>query len=298
MIEDNFVAPQDIWHSLDRAQRDAAYDNNAAATDVAAWREARDKAALAFRAAHPRHLDVPYGDKPRTVLDLFPAADPQAPCLMFIHGGYWQRNRHQDFAGYVESLVQAGWSAVLPSHTLAPDASLTTIVSEIGQALDWLSAHGTERGVTGPLVIAGWSAGAHLAAMHLGHRRVAAGLAISGVYDLGPLRETGLDDALKLQEDEVAALSPLRLPVIRKPLAIAYGENELAALVHDSRRLHARRVAAGASGPLLPVAGADHFSVLDALRRPGGELVRAAEALLGSQSVPSRATRVASRRSP
>ena len=106
--------------------------------------------------------------------------------------------------------------------------------------------------------------------MHLGHRLVAAGLAISGVYDLRPLRDTALNDPLKLSDEEIATLSPLRSPPTPKPLAIAYGTCELPALVHDSRELHALRSAAHAPGPLLPIAGADHFSILEELRRPGG----------------------------
>jgi hypothetical protein len=54
----------------------------------------------------------------------------------------------------------------------------------------------------------------------------------------------------------------------------------LPALVHDARNLHALRSAVHAPGPLLPVAGADHFSILGELRRPGGLLVRAARDLL------------------
>ena len=139
---------------------------------------------------------------------------------------------------------------------------------------------GRRTGVAGPVALAGWSAGAQLAALHLGHRLVAAGLAISGVYDLRPLRDTALNDALKLSDEEIATLSPLRLPPTLKPLAIAYGTAELPALVHDSRALHALRSAAHAPGPLLPIAGADHFSILEELRRPGGELVRAAQRLI------------------
>ena len=126
------------------------------------------------------------------------------------------------------------------------------------------------------MLLSGWSAGGHLTAMGLSHPAVAAGLAISGVYELGPIRDTYLNEALQLDDAEIAALSPLRLPVVGKTLAIAYGTKELPALVADSRDLHAMRAAAHCAGPLLPVAGADHFTILDALRRPEGELARAA----------------------
>ena len=62
-----------------------------------------------------------------------------------------------------------------------------------------------------------------------------AGLAISGVFELGPIRDTYLNEKLRLTDSEIETLSPLRLPMINKPLAIAYGTAELPPLVADSR---------------------------------------------------------------
>jgi arylformamidase len=273
-------APQQVWASLDQARRNAAYDNNAAVANSAALIEARNAASARYRKAHPAGLDIPYAAGARTAFDLYPASAAQAPCLVFIHGGYWQRNSRELFAAFAEGLSLAGWSVVMPGYTLAPEANLTTIVKEIGAALDWLADHGSAHGVAGRVVLAGWSAGAHLAVLHLGHRTVAAGLAVSGVYDLRPLRDTVLNNALKLSDEEIATLSPLTLPPTPKPLAIAYGTCELPALVCDSRRLHALRSGAHAPGPLLPIAGADHFTILEELRRPGGQLVGAAQRLI------------------
>lgn len=268
------------WDALDQAARDAAYDNNRAVATSATQVEARNRASAAYRAAHAGALDIPYAGAARTAFDLYPSADPAAPCLVFIHGGYWQRNAREAFACFAEGPAAAGWSVAIPGYTLAPEMSLSGMFSEIGAALDWLGARGPTHGIAGPLVLAGWSAGAQLAALHLGHSSVTAGLAISGVYDLAPIRDTGLNQALQLTEVEIATLSPLRLPVTLKPLTLAYGTAELPALVHDSRNFHALRSAAHAPGPLLPVAGADHFSILDELRRPGGTLVRAARDLI------------------
>ena len=274
--------PRLDWDRLDQAARDAAYDNGRGVADSAAQIAARDRASAAYRAAHPDRLDVPYGPSARTALDLYPAADPGAPCLVFLHGGYWQRNARDAFACYAEGPALAGWSVAMPGYTLAPESSLAGIVAEIGASLDWLAAHGEAHGIAGPVVLAGWSAGAQLAAWHLAHPRVAAGLAISGVYELAPIRETYLNAALRLTDAEIRDLSPLRRPVVAKPMTVAYGTRELPALVHDARRLHALRSAAHAPGTLLPVAGADHFSILDGLRRPAGGLVRAAGDLLGA----------------
>jgi acetyl esterase/lipase len=270
------------WATLTKAERSAAYDNNGAVKNSAELIAARNAAAKAYRAANPQGLDVPYGDGQRQKFDLFPASDPAAPCLVFIHGGYWQRNSREDFAHYAAGIRAHGWSAALPSHSLAPDVTLTEIVAEIGKALDWLGEKGASHGIAArEVVVSGWSAGAQLTAMSLGHPLVTAGLAISGVYELGPIRDTGLNDKLNLSDEELKTLSPLRLPVVDKPMAIAYGSRELPALVGDARALHEKRASAHAAGALIPVPGADHFTILEHLHKPDGILVSAALGLIG-----------------
>ena len=264
------------WGCLSRAERDAAYDNTKAVTDSPALMAERNAASAAFRAEWPGTLDIAYGPAERQRWDIFPAADPAAPCFVFIHGGYWQRNRREDFCCVGAGLRAQGWSVALPGYTLAPDATMTEIVAEIDAALDWLGRSGADHGIAGPVLLSGWSAGGHLTAMGLRHDRVAAGLAISGVYELGPIRDTVLDEKCHITDAEIVALSPLRLPVVAKPLAIAYGTRELPALIADSRHLHAKRAAAHLTGALIPVAQANHFTILDELRRPDGMLVRAA----------------------
>jgi acetyl esterase/lipase len=269
-----------FWAGASPAERSAAYDNAGAVRDSPALIAARNAEAAPFRAARAGHLDLRYGASERTAWDLFPAQEASAPCLVLIHGGYWQRNRREDFCAFTAGALERGWSAALPGYTLAPEASLTQIVGEIRAALDWLAAHGAEHGIAGKVVLSGWSAGGHLTAMTLDHPLVAAGLAISGIFELAPIRETDLDEKLSLSEAELAALSPMRLPVVRKPLAIAYGSGELPELRRQSRDFHALRAEAHAPGALIPVSGADHFRILEALKAPDGELLRAADELL------------------
>ncbi|QCI68911.1 alpha/beta hydrolase [Phreatobacter stygius] len=263
-----------------QAERDAAYNNGAA---VPSWTEkfaVWTRQSADIRARHPATMDLPFGRRERTRLDLFPGHDPQAPCLVYFHGGYWQRNSREMFAVLGEGVAAHGWSVAIPGYTLAPEASLSDIVAECGAALDWLADEGPAQGVGGPLIVSGWSAGGHLAALALDHPAVAAGLAISGVFELAPLCDTYLDEKLKLTMIEVADLSPMRRPAVMKPLAIAYGGEELPQLVANSVGFHAARQRAGAPGPLIAVAGADHFSVLDELRGADGLLTRAALSLV------------------
>jgi len=265
------------WMDLTQAERDAAYNNAAAVPDSAALNAARREASVLYRNAHPYHLDVAYGDKPREMWDFYPAADSRAPCLVFIHGGYWQLNRREDFACIAEGVAAHGWSVALPGYTLAPQATLRDIVAEILSALDWLEAHRHAYGMLGKIILSGWSAGAQLAAIALAHNVASAALLISGVYELAPLRDTYLNERLNLSDREIAYFSPLRQPMVNRPVTIAYGTEELPALIEDAQKLHTARQLARCDSTLLPVEGANHFTILRQLMSPLGVLT--AEAL-------------------
>jgi len=213
------VDPRSIWNHLSQAARDAAYDNNAAVSNSVNLIAERNAASERMRAATTSHLDLPYGDRERTKIDIYPGKDGQKPCLVFIHGGYWQRNSRELFAMLVEGVAAHGWSVAIPGYSLAPEASLTQIVSEISQSLDWMAVNGRRYGVSGPVILSGWSAGGHLTVMALDHPRVAAGLAISGVYELAPIRDTGLKrvEAHGRRDRKLVAATPAREQQAARP---------------------------------------------------------------------------------
>ncbi|MXP63228.1 alpha/beta hydrolase [Roseomonas sp. M0104] len=242
-----------------------------AAERTAQW--AADSAAL--RIARPGKLDLPYASGEHRLWDLFPAVSPVAPCLVLLPGGPWGAGGHRTWGTLARGLLAHGWAAALPGHSPVPGASLTRIVRELHRALDWLNTQGPLHGVAGPVLVCGWGAGALLAALLLDHPRVAAGLGISGLYDLAPVEER-----LELSPLEVEALSPLRLPVVRKPLALAFGETEPPERQRSSRALHMLRQKEGGVGPLLPLPGLDEAGALEALEAPDGLLCHTACALI------------------
>jgi acetyl esterase/lipase len=258
------------WGRLSRAERDAAYNNSAAVADSPVLNAAREVASSVFRTTNQMHLDLRYGMRERNTWDLFPVPDPDAPCIVFIHGGYWQRNSREGFSVLGNGVRAHGWSVAMPSYTLTPNGSMTNIVDEIRAALVW-----TRDQMTGPIIVSGWSAGGHLTALVLDHPAVHAGLAISGIFELGPVRDTYLNEKARISDNEIETLSPLRHPVVPKPLAIAYGSAELPPLVADSRALHAKRAAAHAPGALIPGPGDNHFTIIGSLRQRDGLLTRA-----------------------
>ncbi len=268
--------PLSRWAFLSQEERNRAYNNAAAVSASSALIQARDQASASYRSTHNGTIDLSYGPGHRQAWDIYPGTAPSAPCLVFLHGGYWQMNGRENFACVAEGFAPHGWSVALPGFTLAPEANLEQIIAEIRTALGWLQDHVARYKLGNKIIVSGWSAGAHLAALALAHPLVSAGLAIAGVYELAPLRDTYLNAKLSLTDQQIETLSPARLPVVNKPLTIAYGSAELPTLIEEAQGFHQKRANAHAPGSLLPVPNANHYTILDELRNPSGLLTRAA----------------------
>lgn len=272
-----------IYRGMNRAELDAAYNNGEAVTDsqqwLARWREASER----VRARPEALLDIAYGERPRARLDYFPSGTMLPALFLFIHGGYWQRNEKEMFAFVAEGPLHHGIDVATVGYTLAPDASLTDIVGEIHQALDYLCAHADELGFDCErLYVGGWSAGGHLTAAAAAHPACAGGLPISGIFDLEPIALNYLNEKLRLTPAEIAALSPLRhLSQCQKPLRLAVGGNELPELKRQSELFARAASARDLTVQLTVLDGHHHFSILDELARPDGALTRELLALIG-----------------
>jgi acetyl esterase/lipase len=272
-----------LYRGMDRTALDAAYNNTAAVGQARRDRHLDDWARRsdALRRARGGRLDLPYGDGARQRLDVFPCGTPGAPTLLYIHGGYWQANDKEPYAFLGEGLLPAGFNLALVEYTLAPAARLDQIVAEVRAAVAFVIEHAGEHGGDGARVfVAGHSAGGHLTAMAMDDARVRGGVAISGIYDLEPIRLNYLNDKLGLDAAQVERLSPIRhLPAKAAPLVVTVGAGELPELVRQSAEYWAAWQRRRLPGRYLPLDRHDHFSILEELARPGGALLEAVKRL-------------------
>jgi arylformamidase len=194
--------------------------------------------------------------------------------------------RQGEFAFFAEGLLPLGINLAVIEYTLAPMARLERIVAEVRRSVRWLAEHLAEYGADpNRLYVAGNSAGGHLTAMTMPLPEVRGGIAISGIYDLEPIRLSYLNEKLALDTAEAERNSPVRhLPATAGELVVAYGTRELPELCRQSIEYARGWTERGLPGRLLPVDGADHFTILDALARPEGVLTRALLAMLGRTS--------------
>ena len=118
------------------------YNNRARVVDhpryLQSWRQRSE--AFRTRAQHAV-LDLAYGERPREVLDLFPAVPANAPVHVFIHGGYWQALDKNSFSYLAEMINANGETAVIVNYDLCPEVGIEQIILQTAQALSWVVAH-------------------------------------------------------------------------------------------------------------------------------------------------------------
>src|ERR1700742_3317105 len=205
-----FDAPD--WRKMSQEDRDLGLNNSVAVAGIVEMVAGWEQRSSDMCRRHSDHLDLRYGPRERNRIDFLRAAD-KAPTLLFIHGGYWQTRAKEVFTIFAEGPMAHGINVALIGYTLAPDATLDEIVAEIHAGIDYLAGQLAALGAEeSRLVVSGWSAGGHLTAMALSHPKVRAGLAISGIFDLEPIRHSYLNVKLGLDEAMSQRNSPMMQP--------------------------------------------------------------------------------------
>src|SRR5690606_36141629 len=148
--------------------------------------------------------------------------------------------------------------------------------------VDWLA---TKEAPGRAIYVVGHSAGGHLTAMAMGHPAVRGALAISGIYDLEPIRLSWLNEELRLDAAEVERISPIRhLPEQSAPLLLSVGADELPELRRQSAEYWCAWAMRGLPGMMASMAGENHFSIVEDFARPEGQQTRMLAELAGQLS--------------
>jgi arylformamidase len=269
------------------------YNNRALVPDhagyFARWAEESRKA----RAESRCELDLPYGSGPGETLDVFPAEQGDGPVLFFIHGGYWRSLDKADHSFIAPAFTRHNTCVVVPNYALAPAATIPQITLQMVRAVAW-TWHNARRFGGDPrrIVVAGHSAGGHLAAMLLAclwpqvdaalpADTVRSALSISGLHDLDAIMRTPfLQQTLQLTPQQVAQASPARLPAPEAGTLYSVVGGEESAEFHRQNRLIQEAWGATRVPVCEVLPGLHHFSVLDALVEPSHRLQQLALDLL------------------
>lgn len=277
------VAPNAAWHN-------SMYNNRALVPNFADHFSSWVEGSQAARTQLACQLDLAYGEGPNETLDIFPAKKPNAPVIVFIHGGYWRSLDKSDHSFVAPAMHDMGACVVVVNYALCPGTptepiTIPDIALQMTHALAWVWKHIAKYGGNPQnVVVAGHSAGGHLAAMLLAcdwkavdpsipTHWIQKALSISGLYDLTPLRKTPfLQESLQLTAAHAKMASPALWPRPKKGIlyTVAGGDESQEFLRHN-RLIHQTW------GPkTVPVCealpGLNHFSIVSDLTKKGARL--------------------------
>lgn len=290
----------DLYRGFDKESLEREYSPSSCIDDIQPFldRYARQSREVreALSANGQSRLDLAYGESAAQTLDLFLPEESagDAPALhVFIHGGYWQLLDKSDSSFGALAFTRAGAAYAALNYTLAPKANLDEIVEEVRQGIAWLYNNAAALGFARERIyLSGSSAGGHLAAMAMHSDWSEYGLpidvikgvcAVSGVFDLEPIRHTYINEPLQLSEAQIEANSPMRLGLTYTcPVLLAYGDNETSEFKRQSRDYAAHLAAAQVDVELREIAHRNHFDVILDLADSNSSLWSSAYRMMGS----------------
>ncbi|MEQ8968047.1 MAG: alpha/beta hydrolase [Azospirillaceae bacterium] len=233
-------------------------------------------------ASGPVERAIAYGDHPRQRLDLHRPAEGGAPptaVAVWFYGGSWRNGErgHYDFAA--RRLADAGAATIVPDYRLYPEVTYPAFLEDGAAAVAWaVDRLGAGRPGGAPLILAGHSAGAYIAAMLAldprwldaagpGRGVVDGWIGLSGPYDFYPF-ETRITRAVFAGLEEPRESQPItHAGPGAPPCLLVTGESDGTVLPRNTRRLAEALRAAGAPVEVVTVPGG-HATTLKALSRP------------------------------
>jgi len=201
-----------------------------------------------------------------------------APLLVQIYGGAWQRGRPGDDEVFARYFAARGYVVAAIDYRHAPASRWPAQIDDVRTALAWLGVHGPEFGADPTrLALVGRSAGAQLAlvaAYQAGAPAVAGVVSFYGPVFLAdgwrePPRPDPLDTRSILETylggtpdqvpDRYAAASPVTyLSPQSPPTLLVYGRRDHIVEVRFARRLEARLREIGVPAVLIEIPWAEH----------------------------------------
>jgi arylformamidase len=275
-----------VYKNYTKDELERHFDPQKSAPDHARWAEERNNVSQRVRKTLKSFFDIPYGDSPRQVSDIFPAAKPGAPALIYFHGGYWRSGSKEQNCHFAELFVNAGAAVVVAEYDLCPTVTVTDIVGQARAAIAWTHKNISRyNGDPSKLCISGLSAGGHLVAMALAHDWEKDGLprdlikgatAVSGVYDLDAGLHIDVNREIRLTPESARENSPfLHPPLPHAPLIVAVGGAEPTGWKEQSEKFFALCKEGGVPSEYLEIYGAHHYALSSHLADPESPLTRA-----------------------
>jgi arylformamidase len=236
-------------------------------------------------------LDLRYGEDGAQTIDVFSCGKTDRPLVVFIHGGYWQSLDKKYFSYIADAYLAEDLNFAAINYRLAPNASMDAIVEDCRQATACLYREAGNLGFDPEQIyLTGSSAGGHLvaemaatdwSARGLPGDIIKAGCALSGLYDLEPIRLCYLNKVLGMDAEMARRNSPVhKVPQNGPPLLLSYGGAETNEFDCQQSDFADAWKAQGLDCTVLAQSDGHHFDMVDRLGDPDAELFRAVLSLI------------------
>ena len=232
-------------------------------------------------------IDISYGKSEKQKLDFFSSADINSPTVIFFHGGYWQRGNKSVYSFLANSFVKNNINFLAVGYDLCPKISITQIVLQAQEAIVWIWQNANRLEINkDKFIVSGHSAGGHITGMMMGtewnkissdlpNDLILAGIPISALNLLEPIRHTSLNDALKMNKEEAKSQSPIYLtPKTNAPQLVVYGANETDEFHRQSNIYYEKFKSKERKIERFIVPEADHFDEMNDLSNENSEFFK------------------------
>jgi arylformamidase len=270
-----------IWLDYDQHDMDEMYDQSVFAFNQKAVLARSDANNVVATATIGKSERFAYGSDPIEGVDVWKTKRPNAPVLIYLHGGSWQSGRSADFALYAEPYINAGAHFVSVDFTnvRATKGDLFPMVDQCRRAVAWTYRNAAKFGGDPERVyLCSRSSGSHLAGcvvvtdwekMGLPRTVLKGAVMGSGMYDLKPVRMSARSKFVNFTDEMEHELSAMRhINRIHTPLVLAIGTLETPEFQRQSRDFAAALTKAGKPVEVIVGEHYNHFEVGDTIGHP------------------------------
>jgi arylformamidase len=228
-----------VWMNMDQKELDDAYDQAVYAPNraIVLKRCQRNSELARQRLGNPKRFA--YGPTAIEGLDVFTTKTPNAPIMIWVHGGAWRVGKASQYHYAAEMFLNAG------AHFVAVDfnnvgevgGNLLTMADQIRRSVAWVYNNAKSFGGDPERIyVSGQSSGGHWVGVLMTTdwkeygapaNIIKGGVAGSGMYDLKPVRLSARSSYVKFTDEAEDKLSAQRhLDKLVAPIALVYGDQE------------------------------------------------------------------------
>jgi acetyl esterase/lipase len=221
--------------------------------------------------------DIAYGEGPRRRFDVYRLPGAVArPVVLFFYGGSWRSGRRQDYRFVGTALARRGLVAVVADYRVFPDVGFPDFIADAAQATALVHRRAASwGGDPARIVLAGHSAGAHIAAMvaldprwlaaaGMDRAAIAGLVGIAGPYDFLPMTGRGVRQVFGAAADDPASQPITFADAHAPPSLLLHGADDTTVLPRNSENLARRITEAGGAARVVIYPGTGHIGIITA----------------------------------